>query len=186
MAPETRNTFISFHIADEAQVNLLRAQAKSDRFELAFRDFSVKEPFDSLWKQQCKDKIAQTSATICMIGEGTHQREAVEWELETSYELGHKVFGVRIYRDSDHSVPKALVSRSAPILPWNIESIVAELESRSLVCAAPTKVISHACRRRVASTPPCWQHKAKVAAGRSVSPPTTVEDLFSQLVKPTA
>src|SRR3989442_13676547 len=71
-----RNIFISFHNEDEAQVNLLRTQAKTEGSDLVFRDYSVKEPFDEKWKTNCSERIAQTSATICMIGPDTADREA--------------------------------------------------------------------------------------------------------------
>src|SRR3989344_6637177 len=63
-----KNAFISFHIEDEAQVGLLRHQAKSDKFDLKFTDYSVKEPFDNKWKTRCEERIKQSSITIVMIG----------------------------------------------------------------------------------------------------------------------
>jgi len=63
-----RNVFISFHIEDEPQVDLLRHQSKDNEFGIHFRDYSVKEPFDSAWKTRCRERIARTSATIVMIG----------------------------------------------------------------------------------------------------------------------
>lgn len=123
-----RNVFISFHIDDEQQVNLLRAQAKGERFDIEFRDYSVKEPFDEKWKTNCRERIAQTSMVICMIGENTAKREAVIWELEEAYRQGKKVVGVRIYRDKDHPVPKPLIDNNAPIIKWDLKKISILLE----------------------------------------------------------
>jgi len=118
-----RNVFISFNVDDEAQVNLLRAQAKGEGFDIEFRDYSVKEPFDEKWKTNCREKIALTSMVICMIGEKTAQREAVIWELEEAYRQEKKVIGVRIYRDENHEVPRPLVEHGAPIINWDLERI---------------------------------------------------------------
>lgn len=118
-----RNVFISFHVDDEAQVNLLRAQAKNENFDMEFRDYSVKEPFDEKWKTQCKERIAQTSAMICMIGPGTASRPAVIWELEENYRQGKKVIGVRIYRDRNDPIPQPLKDHNAPIINWNRDEI---------------------------------------------------------------
>lgn len=118
-----RNVFISFHIDDEAQVNLLRAQAKNQGFDIKFRDYSVKEPFDEKWKTNCRERIAQTSALICMIGEKTAQREAVVWEIDEAYRQGKKVIGVRIYRDRDHTIPRPLLEHNAPIVYWDLAVI---------------------------------------------------------------
>ena len=125
---KVRNVFISFHIDDEAQVNLLRHQAKDNEFGLEFRDYSVKEPFDEKWKTNCKERISQTSALICMIGEKTVQREAVVWEIKEAYRQGKKVIGVRIHRDKHHPIPKPLLEHNAPIVEWNLAKISKLLE----------------------------------------------------------
>ncbi len=118
-----RNVFISFNIDDEAQVNLLRSQAKNENFDLDFRDYSVKEPFDERWKTQCRERIAQTSALICMIGPNTASREAVVWEIEEAYRQGKKVVGVRIYKDQDHPIPAPLVTHRARTINWEMGEI---------------------------------------------------------------
>lgn len=122
-----KRVFISFHMDDLHAKTLLCEQAKSDKFDLEFINYAINEPFDEKWKTNCKEKIKKTSVTICLIGEKTSAREAVNWELNTSYELGNKVFGIRIYRDKDHTVPKPLKDHNAKILKWNISDIVAEL-----------------------------------------------------------
>lgn len=124
-----RNVFISFKIEDEAQVNLLRHQAK-EGLGIEFRDYSVKEPFDEKWKTNCKERIAQTSALICFIGEKTAESEAVNWEIKEAYRQGKKVIGVRIYRDKNHPIPKPLKEHDAPIVDWDNAKISQLLEDR--------------------------------------------------------
>ena len=124
-----RNVFISFHVDDEAQVNLLRAQAKDQKFDIEFRDYSIKEPFDKKWRTNCKEKISQTSALVCMIGEKTAQREAVNWEIEQAYRQGKKVIGIKIYEDLNYPIPKPLLDNKAPIVEWNLEKISNLLEN---------------------------------------------------------
>ena len=118
-----RNVFISFHVEDEAMVNLLRRQAKDENFDIEFRDYSVKEPFDEKWKANCRERIAQTSALICMIGKETANRKAVNWEIEEAYRQDKKVVGVRLHRDQNHRIPKPLVENNAPIIEWNLKKI---------------------------------------------------------------
>ncbi len=119
--------FISFNVDDEAQVNLLRHQAKtSDQME--FTDYSVKEPFDEKWKTQCTDRIRQSSIVVVAIGEHTHEREAVDWEIRKAHELGKPVIGMRIYSDKNHKVPKAMVDHNDRIVSWNLATIQSELD----------------------------------------------------------
>lgn len=126
--PKVRNVFISFSVADEAQVILLRSQAKDPRFDLEFRDYSVKEPFDEKWKTNCRERISQTSATIVAIGEDTASREAVNWEIEESYRQGKKVIGMRISKDRNDPIPAALKEHNAPIVSWSMEELSAQLD----------------------------------------------------------
>ncbi len=121
--PAVRNVFISFHVGDEPQVNLLRSQAKDEAFGMEFRDYSVKEPFNERWKKNCSEKISQTSLTVCMIGPETASRPAVIWELEESYRQGKKVVGVRIYKDRHDPLPEPLIRHKAPDLAWKRDEI---------------------------------------------------------------
>jgi len=118
-----RNAFISFHIEDEDQVNLLRHQSKDNEFGLHFRDYSIKEPFDNAWKTQCKEQIARTSATIVMIGPETANREAVLWEINESLRQGKKVIGVRIYKDANHPIPQPMLDSGCRIVEWKLARI---------------------------------------------------------------
>jgi DNA-directed RNA polymerase subunit L len=121
--------FISFHIEDEAQVNLLRYQAKnSDTLE--FTDYSVKEPFDEAWKTQCTERIRQSSVVVVAIGEDTHQREAVLWEIEKAHELGKPVIGMRIYSDKNHKIPQPMIEHGDKVISWEHEALQQELDNR--------------------------------------------------------
>lgn len=108
---------------DELQVDLLRHQAKNDKFDLEFTDYSVKEPFDDRWKSQCTERLKQSSVVVVMIGEDTHTREAVLWEINKAYELGKPVVGVRIYKDGNHTIPEPMQQNGARIVNWKMEEI---------------------------------------------------------------
>lgn len=119
--------FISFHVEDEAMINLLRDQGRNSE-KLEFIDYSVKEPFDEKWKTQCTERLKQSKVLVCAIGEDTYSREAVNWEINKAYELGKHVFGVRLHSDKNHRIPQPLMDRHAKILPWKLDAIQAELD----------------------------------------------------------
>jgi DNA-directed RNA polymerase subunit L len=126
--PKTKpRVFISFHVDDENQVNLLRHQGKNSD-QLEFTDYSVKEPFDEKWKTQCTERIKQSSVVIVAIGEKTHEREAVDWEIRKAHELGKTVIGMRIYSDKNHKIPPAMREYRDQVVPWNLETIQSELD----------------------------------------------------------
>ena len=123
-----RNVFISFHNEDEAQVSLLRAQAKREQFGIEFRDYSIKEPIDEKWKREAADRISHTSATFVMIGPKTAQRSTVNWEIEESYIQHKRVIGIRIYKNRTDPVPELMKKNSASIVNWTMEEIRRELD----------------------------------------------------------
>lgn len=123
-----RNVFISFDVDDEGMVNLLRNQAKDDRFQFGFRDYSVKEPFDSAWKSKVRDRIDLTSAAIVAIGENTHRSIAVDWEIREAHRQGKRVIGVRLHRDKNHIVPQAMTEHGDKVIYWDTKKIGDMLE----------------------------------------------------------
>jgi hypothetical protein len=125
-----RNVFISFHIDDEMQVELLRAQAKNEKYDIEFRDYSVKAPFDEKWKTNCRERIAQTSMLICMIGPETANREAVNWEIDEAYRQNKQVVGVRIYRDRNDPIPESMQRNKAQIVNWDLKVISRLIDKR--------------------------------------------------------
>lgn len=118
-----KRVFISFHMDNEAQIALLRHQAKSDKFNLEFTDYSVKEPFDGHWKKKCEERIRRSSIVVCMIGKETYRRPAVLWELKKAYELGKPVMGVRIHKNSKDPISGPLLRNKAKIINWNMKEI---------------------------------------------------------------
>ena len=119
--------FISFHFDDENPVNLLRHQGRNSD-QLEFIDYSVKEPFDEKWKTRCTERIKQSSVIVVAIGEKTHERPAVDWEIHKAHELGKPVIGMRIYSDKNHKIPPAMREYGDRIVPWNLETIQSELD----------------------------------------------------------
>ena len=119
--------FISFHVDDENQVNLLRYHGKNSD-QLVFIDYSVKEPFDEKWKTRCTERIKRSSVVIVAIGEKTHERVAVDWEIRKAHELGKPVIGMRIYSDKNHKIPPAMREYGDRIVPWNLDTIQSELD----------------------------------------------------------
>lgn len=127
-----KHVFLSFVIEDEKLVTLFRGQAKNKNTDLAFDDYSVKEPINSSNAAYIKTKIAEkinaASVTICLIGETTATSAWVDWELRKADELGKKVFGVRLHSDAaKDKTPKALTDLGAKVLDWDTDKIVAEI-----------------------------------------------------------
>ena len=121
--------FLSFHYEDDqGPIELLRHQAKNSK-QLEFVDYSAKEPWDTEeWKKKCEERIARSSVFVVAIGEKTHGRPAVLWEIRKAYELGKPVIGMRIYVDNNHIVPAPLIEHDSPVVDWKLDVLQAELD----------------------------------------------------------
>ena len=126
---EKPRVFISFHYEDDAgPIELLRHQAKnSDTLE--FTDYSAKEPWESdEWKKRCEERIWLSTVLVVAIGEKTHIRPAVLWEINKAYALNKPVIGMRIYKNENHRIPTPLIEHGSPIVPWELDALQAELD----------------------------------------------------------
>lgn len=94
------------------------ARPKDDRFPFEFRDYSVKEPFESRWKSEVRNLISMSSAVIVAIGLNTYRSPAVNWEIEEAHRQEKMVMGVWPHRDFDLYAPSAMFPTD-PIVPWD-------------------------------------------------------------------
>ena len=93
-----------------------------------FEIIQLKNHFEKQWKEKVKERISQTSAIIVGIGENTHNSNAVNWEIEEAHRQGKKVIGVKLNKNRNYIIPKALIDHGDKIIPWNAKEIEHELE----------------------------------------------------------
>lgn len=113
--------FISFQMEDRWARDFLAQHAKDERNDIQFVDYSVKTPFDSSWKTNCRGRIAQTRGTIVLVGPTTWTSEAVAWEIAETLRQNHYLFGIQINHDSTHRLPSGLPSSN--VIRWDFEQI---------------------------------------------------------------
>lgn len=113
--------FISFEMEDRWARDFLAQHAKDGNNDVQFIDYSVKSPFDSSWKTQCRERIARTKGTIVLIGETTWKSEAVLWEIAETVRQGHYMFGLQISRGNNYRVPPGLPVGN--VIRWDFEQI---------------------------------------------------------------
>ncbi len=119
--------FISFEMEDKWARDFLVQQAKDKKNDIDFYDYSVKDPFESKWKTECKKRIALTKGTIVLIGQTTWKSEAVLWEIAETIRQEHYMFGIQINKDKTHTIPKGLPSKN--VIRWDFEQIVQWLKT---------------------------------------------------------
>ena len=82
-----RRAFISFDFDhdEELRGNLI-AQAKRSDSPFTIADHSVKEPIESKWREEVRDRIRRADLTIVICGEYTHTAKGVAAELTITRE----------------------------------------------------------------------------------------------------
>ena len=129
------HVFISFAYEDLDEVNLLRGQAKNEKTDLQFDDFSVKEAFNSAnaeyIKRQIREKISRVSVTLVYLSSKSTNSEWVDWEIRETRRQGKEVIGV--YKgDAPPSVlPAAFKELKLQCVKWQHEDLKRAIEKAS-------------------------------------------------------
>lgn len=114
--------FISFEMEDKWARDFLVQQARDQRNDIQFVDYSVQNPFDTSWKTNCRERIKQTSGTIVLVGPTTYNSSAVLWEIEETARQGNFLFGIQIHKDRTHPIPAGLPATD--VIRWDFNQII--------------------------------------------------------------
>jgi len=121
------HVFISFAYEDLDEVNLLRGQAKNDKSDLQFDDYSVKEAFDSAnadyVKREIREKLDRTSVTIVYLSDNSAKSEWVNWEIEESIKRGKGIVGVYKSDAPPTNLPKVFTDNDCKSVKWTHEEL---------------------------------------------------------------
>ena len=132
----SRHVFISFDHEDMNDVNLLRGQAKNDKADLQFDDYSVKEPFDSTKadyiKRQIREKIDRCSVTVVYLSDKSASSKWVNWEIEESVKRGKGVVGVYKGDKCPNKLPSSFQQNSCKAVKWEHAALMKAIEDASI------------------------------------------------------
>ena len=88
-----KRAFISFDFDHDAELrDALVGQARNPDSPFRIADWSVREPFDSNWRQKVRDRIRRTDLAIVICGEYTHTATGVAAEVTITREEGNPYF----------------------------------------------------------------------------------------------
>ena len=101
-----KRIFVGFAIEDEKYRNLLRGQSKLGDCPIEYTDYSVKEPWSSSWKTQCRERIKGCDGVIALLSANVRNADGARWEIKCAVDEGVPVLGVHIYKDDDYTPPE--------------------------------------------------------------------------------
>jgi len=114
---DSRIIFIAFAIEDERQRDFLKGQSLSSRAPYEFVDMSVKEPYDSAWKDKVRTRIRRSHGVIVLVSKNSLTSSGQKWEIQCAKDEGKPIRGIWAYSDDR----TALASVSTYL--WNDKNI---------------------------------------------------------------
>lgn len=122
----SNNIFISHYYKDDDKVQKLKKKLKKSGYDV--RNFSVdstkhkdgRTPSKQVIERYLKIRIALSKTFICVIGDKTHTRAWVDFEIKEAIRQGKKIIGIYNHGDKDNvEIPEALKRHGVDILGWN-------------------------------------------------------------------
>lgn len=112
----TRKIFVSYYYQiDNKYKNLLKAWSANDKFDFRFADvsadISIKSKTSSVIKRELAKKIKEADVFLVLVGEKSHKRAWVRWEISKARELGKPIVAVKI--NQEFQSPPELLSAGA-------------------------------------------------------------------------
>lgn len=92
-------TFISFAMEDKVLRDFLVGQKNNSMSRIDFIDYSVKEPWSSQWKTNCRVRIKGCAGMVGIVTQNTPRADGQLWELECALSEGIPLLLIHGYRD---------------------------------------------------------------------------------------
>ncbi len=96
---DTEIIFIAFAIEDERQRDFLKGQSLSPRAPYEFVDMSVKEPYDTGWKDKVRTRIRRSGGVIVLVSKNSLTSTGQKWEIQCAKDEGKRIRGIWAYSD---------------------------------------------------------------------------------------
>lgn len=113
--------FISFAKEDMHLRDLLRGQARNEKSPFEYIDMSVKRPWDSQWKTNCRTRIKGCDGMIAIVTQNTRNADGQLWEISYANQEGIPILG--IYGYSSHAGMIPSTSGYVRIVDWTWQNI---------------------------------------------------------------
>lgn len=97
--------FVAFAIEDERQRDFLKGQSLHPRKPFEFIDMSVKEPYDTAWKDKVRTRIKRSDGVVALVSKNSKDSSGQKWEIQCAKEEGKKMIGIWAYKDDRATIP---------------------------------------------------------------------------------
>jgi hypothetical protein len=94
---DKKTIFVAFAIEDERQRDFLKGQTLHPRAPYEFIDMSVKEAYDSGWKDKVRTRIRRSDGVIVLVSKNSQTSSGQKWEIACAREERKKIRGIWAY-----------------------------------------------------------------------------------------
>lgn len=97
--PDKKVVFVAFAIEDERQRDFLKGQSLHPRAPYEFVDMSVKEPYDSNWKDRVRTRIRRSHGVIVLASKNSLTSSGQKWEIQCAEDEKKPIRGIWAYKN---------------------------------------------------------------------------------------
>lgn len=120
-----KRIFISFAIEDFNQKILFTGQAKNNGVPFEYTDMSVKIPWESSWKSQCRERIKSCRGVIVLVSNNLKNADVALWEIKCAKEELKPIYGIYIESVLSYNIPTELQGINIKAWTWeNVKSFI--------------------------------------------------------------
>ncbi|CAM4179287.1 TIR domain-containing protein [Psychrobacter arenosus] len=109
--------FVAFAIEDSLMRDLFKGQTLNNRVPYEFIDMSVKEAYDSGWKDKVRTRIKRSDGVIILVSVNSVDSTGQRWEIECAKEENKPILGVWVYNKDRTNIS------GIKIIPWGQQDI---------------------------------------------------------------
>lgn len=116
--------FVAFSMDDVRSRDLLKGQSLHTKSPFEYVDMSVKEPYDSGWKDRVRTRIKRSDGVIVLVSKNSLTSVGQEWEIKCAKEEKKPILGLWIYSDDRTNI----VGVNTKVWTWdNISNFINSL-----------------------------------------------------------
>jgi len=94
---DKKRVFVAFAIEDERQRDLLKGQSLHPRSSFEYVDLSVKEAYETGWKEKVHTRIKGCHGVIVLVSKNSAKSDGQKWEISCAQGEGKPIIGIRAY-----------------------------------------------------------------------------------------
>jgi len=101
---DKKRVFVAFAIEDVRQRDLLKGQSLHPKSTFEYVDLSVKEAYESGWKEKVRTRIKGCHGVIALVSKNSASSEGELWEIACAKEEEKPILGIRAYSDDKSTI----------------------------------------------------------------------------------